>query len=275
MKESQTTDQSNRLETLLSSFSLLSQRYVSDVPKALQLVAQARKLFKDLTFEDTFNEEQLSELSTCIGDGKSLIEYSLQTANGMNELAAMLEDIVKADGQQNIEMPSQSAKLFDTEHIKQIKQLGNGLMKESSLIFAELDLFAGKSLVKAGNWYRGLDVLRKAYEQFRVFEDMDGMARSLIEIGTVQELFGDYEIARLSFLDAERLFKKAKREEGIAVAELQLGTLALDHYDYEQARPHLQFASNFFHQHGDQERAKLSDDFLKLADEFERDLALV
>lgn len=144
-----------------------------------------------------------------------------------------------------------------------------------TLAVAEIILFKGKKLIEDGHWQYGLETLQVALEQFRKLNDLDGSARAFIEIGAVQELFGDYEVARLSFLDAERLFKKTKREEGIAVAELQLGTLALDHYDYEQARPHLKFASNFFHQYGDQERAKLSDDFLKLADEFEHDLALV
>jgi len=163
---------------------------------------------------------------------------------------------------------------FD-EALFSIKKAKRSLEDQVALAVAEIILFKSKKLVEDGHWQYGLDSLYATLEQFRKLNDFDGMARTFIEIGTVQELFGDYELARLSFLDAERLFKKAKREEGVAVAELQLGTLALDHYDYEQARPHLKFASNFFHQHGDQERAKLSDDFLNLADEFERELALV
>lgn len=149
------------------------------------------------------------------------------------------------------------------------------LRKSSLRVVAELNLCLGQAMVESGSWQEGLETLQRTFEVFRKIGNLDGMARAHLEIGTVQELFGDYEVAKLSFLSAERLFKKTKREDGIAVAELQLGTLALDYYDYEQARQHLKFASSFFHQHGDKKRAELSDGLLNLADEYERDLAMV
>lgn len=146
-------------------------------------------------------------------------------------------------------------------------------LKAAMRAVAGLRLEKGKKLVEEGYWQQGLETLQHAFEQFRALNDWDGIARSSLEIGTVQEMFGDYEVAKLSFLDAERFFKKSKREEGLAVVELKLGTLALELYDYEKARKHLKLAADFFHQHGDQKRAELSDKFLNLADQYERELA--
>lgn len=273
MQDSQATDQSN-LETLLASFLSVSRLGESDVSEAIQLFNKARELLKKRAFEEDLDQRRVSEIITCLKKAGSKLESFSLAVDKLTILHTMLTDVAEKKEQEDVKTQCLCA-MFEPDNLEGLMQLLEDLEKVSSLIWVEINLLAGKRLIKRGNWYQGLQVLSSTLEQFRALEDMDGMARSFIEVGTVQELFGDYELARLSFLDAERLFKKAKREEGVAVAELQLGTLALDYYDYEQARPHLQFASNFFHQHGDQERAKLSDDFLNLADEFERELALV
>ncbi|GEM_PF-3481670 len=140
-------------------------------------------------------------------------------------------------------------------------------------VAAEVMLQEGQRLIKDGAWQRGLEMLQKSLEQFRQIDNLDGKARAFLEIGEAQLLFGDYEAAHLSFLDAERLFKKLGRKEGAALAKLKLGTLALEIYQPEEARKYLQDASSFFHQHNDEKRAKVSDKLLKLADEYERNLA--
>lgn len=133
----------------------------------------------------------------------------------------------------------------------------------------------GLTLVEKGHWKRGLETLKLALTQFRELGDIDGKARTFLEMGAVQMMFGDYEDARLSFLDAERFFKKIGKQDGIALAQLKLGTLALEIYQYEEARKHLQAASEFFYQNHDQRQAEISDKLLKLADEYEQNLAPV
>ena len=275
MKDNQASDQSKHINSLLASLLSLDKRYKTKLAKTIQLFSRARDLRKKTAFEGERSKEHLSEIKACLKAAVSDLNDSVQIIEEKEALITKLVEAIKEWGQGDIEIPSQYAEFYEPGYFKPIKKLNESLTKEMSLISAETELLTGKRLVKKGNWYRGLDVLRDALEEFRAFNDLDGMARAYIEIGKVQELFGDYEVAKLSFLDAERLFKKTKREEGIAVAELQLGTLALDYYDYEQARQHLKFASSFFHQNGDKKRAELSDGLLNLADEYERDLAMV
>jgi tetratricopeptide (TPR) repeat protein len=134
---------------------------------------------------------------------------------------------------------------------------------------AELTLQEGRRLVQEGAWQRGLEVLYGALNMFRQLKDLDGKARTFLEIGHVHMLFDDYEVAQVAFYDAERLFRKSGREKGIAYTHLRLGTLALHMRQPDEARKHLRSASTFFHQHDDPKHARISDQLLRLADEYD------
>ena len=92
---------------------------------------------------------------------------------------------------------------------------------------AEFLLREGQALLQTGAWQAGLEKLRSARQLFSGIGDLYGKARVAIEIGDVQMRFGDYELANLSYLDAQRYLRKLGDENGIAVTQLKLGTLAL------------------------------------------------
>jgi len=141
---------------------------------------------------------------------------------------------------------------------------------EVAKVEAEATLREGRRLVKDGAWQQGLETLRHARKLFSKLGNLHGKARAAIEIGDVYLRFGDYEVAEMSFRDAERYLRKRGDEAGIAVTQLKLGTLALYKYQPQEAQKHLQAASAFFHAHGDTKRAEISDRLLNLAPEFEQ-----
>ncbi len=123
----------------------------------------------------------------------------------------------------------------------------------------------GRELIQAGAWQKGLEKLREARQLFSDLDDQYNKASASIEIGDVQMRFGDYELARMSYLDAQRYLRKLGDENGIAVTQLKLGTLALYMYQAEEAQKQLQTASRFFRAHGDTKRAEISEQLLTLA----------
>ncbi|MFN7930797.1 MAG: hypothetical protein U0Y68_23305 [Blastocatellia bacterium] len=135
---------------------------------------------------------------------------------------------------------------------------------------AEAILQEGRELIQSGAWQRGLETLRSARQLFSDVDDLYGNARVAIEIGDVQMRFGDYELARMSYLDAQRYLRKLGDENGIAVTQLKLGTLALYMYQAEEAQKQLQTASTFFRAHGDSQRAEISERLLTLAPEVQQ-----
>ncbi len=138
---------------------------------------------------------------------------------------------------------------------------------ESFLLILETMLAMGKHLVEDGSWQRGLQLFRVARNFFSKFGNWQGQARASVEIGDTHLLMGDYEVAKMSYLDAQRYLRKIADEAGLAVVQQKLGALALFMYQADEAETQLKKAIAFFESHNDQKRAEVSRQLLQLAPE--------
>lgn len=137
----------------------------------------------------------------------------------------------------------------------------------SVFFFLDILLAMGKHLVEDGSWQRGVLMLRNVRDLFARFSDWQGQAQASVEIGDAHLLMGDYEVAKMSYLDAQRYLRKIADEAGLAVVQQKLGALALFMYQADEAEKQLKKAIAFFESHNDQKRAEVSRQLLQLAPE--------
>lgn len=147
---------------------------------------------------------------------------------------------------------------------------GKRCTKSFPVVKAGLALLQARLQVDKGAWQLGLEKLHSALDIFRRIEDIQGKAEVFLAIGDVHQKFGDYEIARMSYRDAERHFRQAGNKTGEMMAQLKKGTVELQLQNIATARVHIEAASNYFHAAGDEERAKLSDEWLALVQRVEQ-----
>lgn len=145
-------------------------------------------------------------------------------------------------------------------------------LDSAMLLIGEFFLTLGKHLVEAGSWQRGIWGLRYARDAFSKIDNWQGQARASVEIGDAHLLLGDYEVAQMSYLDAQRYLRKIGNEAGLAVTWQKLGTLALFMYQADEAEKQLKDAITFFDSHGDQKRAEISRQLLQLAPEIRQEI---
>ncbi len=110
---------------------------------------------------------------------------------------------------------------------------------------AQIAFQEGNSLVEDGAWQRGLESLRQALDLFRKAENDVGKAATFLAIGDVHMRFGDYEVARGAFGDAERLFRLMHLEAGEALAQMKIGLAELYLQHVDDAFKYLQAASDY------------------------------
>ena len=123
----------------------------------------------------------------------------------------------------------------------------------------------GGNLVEEGAWQHGLERLRVALELFRAVDDALGKASTFYWMGIAHLNFGDYELALMSFKDADRHWRRVGNEDLAAQARLQIGKVELQLQRFGSAIDHLRSASAYFHAHGDDNLAAASDQYLELA----------
>jgi len=193
------------------------------------------------------------------------------------------EALNKQDQQKN-EVSLKSAKFseFFTKHAKEILSLINqgieknrkgdvaGSLSELSTIMSivgEMTFAAGKLQVEEGSWNDGVRSLRRSRDLFVELGDWRRQAQASVEIGDAHLMMGDYEVAKMSYLDAQRYLRKIADEAGLAVVQQKLGALALFMYQADEAETQLKKAIAFFESHNDQKRAEVSRQLLQLAPE--------
>ncbi len=123
----------------------------------------------------------------------------------------------------------------------------------------------GRSLVKSGAWYQGLDVLRhKALPTFRRLENLPGKAQTFFEIGLAHQRLGDYEVARMYYKDAMRHYRQLKDEVGSARVKVSLSALAIQMQELEQAISLLEQALPILQQQGEEMQVARARELLTL-----------
>lgn len=128
----------------------------------------------------------------------------------------------------------------------------------------------GTQLIEEGAWQRGIDLLRNALRIYREIGSDKGASDTYLLIGDVQQRFGDYELARMTYGDAERHFRRIGDDTGEMLARLKKGTVELQLQNIPSARAHIEAASQYFHRVYDGEQALLSDKWLDLARQMEQ-----
>jgi tetratricopeptide (TPR) repeat protein len=129
----------------------------------------------------------------------------------------------------------------------------------------------GQSWVREGAWQNGLERLREALNFFRStdFDVPYSKAITFLAIGDVHQRFGDYEVARMFYGDAERNFRQIGAKTGEAMAWLRAGTVEIQLQEITEARAHIEAARRSFEEQGDTERVELCDQWLALVREIE------
>lgn len=143
-------------------------------------------------------------------------------------------------------------------------ETGISEISRAQSLMAEVLLDWAKQLVGDGSWQLGLKVLRIVRDIFYGLGDWQGQARASVEIGDAHLMMGDYEVAQMAYLDAQRYLRKIGEEAGLAVTQQKLGTLALFMYQADEAEKQLKGALAFFESRGDRKRAEISRQLLQL-----------
>ncbi len=186
-----------------------------------------------------------------------------QQKSGVTLKAAKLREFTKNRLQEAISLAERMS-----EKIKARDVTGSLLDIDTIIVLlGEIKLAGGKDEIENGSWYKGIKALREARAIFAEVGDWLKQAQASVEIGDAHLQMGDYEVARMAYLDAQRYLRKIGDEAGLAVVKQKLGTLALYMYKADEAEKQLKEALNFFESHGDERRAELSRQLLQLAPE--------
>lgn len=91
--------------------------------------------------------------------------------------------------------------------------------------FADLEHKFGMALVSQGNWYAGLNRLKRSLTIRRNLQDLNARADTIYQIGRTYHLMGNLAEAKIRYRDALRLYEHTRNESGIASCNLNLGTI--------------------------------------------------
>ena len=114
----------------------------------------------------------------------------------------------------------------------------------------------GICLRRQEQWEEALKDQERALQLFERVQDFSGEARSLLEMGHLFELMNNYEDARLHYMDAYRLYRRADDRRGMAAVSEHLGRLEFRVRMLPQAVEDLEEARDLWEQLG--ERGKVA-----------------
>ncbi len=113
----------------------------------------------------------------------------------------------------------------------------------------------GYCLRKQGLWEDALLDQEKSFQLFEVLRDYVGEGHAFMEMGHLFEIMNNYEDARLHYMDAYRLYRRAQDKHGMALASENLGKLEYRVRMFEQAVQDLGEARELYLALGDRGKA--------------------
>jgi tetratricopeptide (TPR) repeat protein len=144
--------------------------------------------------------------------------------------------------------------ISETDDIKELKR------QKATILFLR-----GFCLRKQELWEEALEDQEEAFRLFEKLRDYIGEAHTFLEMGHLFEVMNNYEHARLHYIDAYRLYRRAEDEHGMAQASENLGRLEYRVRMFSQAIQNLEEAKRLYISVGDRVRARTIDSDLESA----------
>jgi tetratricopeptide (TPR) repeat protein len=145
-------------------------------------------------------------------------------------------------------------------------QIGESLTQENEARLAEIDYRLGRCYKRIGRWRDAIEVQKASFEKFGKARNIEGQARALLELGHLYRLTNNFELARLHYKDARRLFRRSGDQRGLAMAQECLGTLELQLRLLPEAVRDLKEAKQAFAALGEPNGLKAIQDMIDLAE---------
>ncbi len=149
----------------------------------------------------------------------------------------------------------EARRLIDSEQFKEatgkltsaLRQF-NEMEEAQSLQYQKATLFflRGFCLREQGIWEEAMSDQEKAFKLFEELGKFSDEARTLVEMGHLFEVMNNYEDARISYIDAYRLYKRVKEDNGMAYSSEHLGRLEYRVRLLPQALENLEIARNLY-----------------------------
>lgn len=139
------------------------------------------------------------------------------------------------------------------------------LTKECKRQRATILFLRGFCLRKQGFWEEALQDQDQSFHLFEELRDYVGEAHTFLEMGHLFEVMNNYEDARLHYMDAYRLYRRAEDKHGMALASENLGRLEYRVRMFAQAVQNLEEARRLYISVGDRVRATTIDSDLESA----------
>jgi tetratricopeptide (TPR) repeat protein len=139
------------------------------------------------------------------------------------------------------------------------------LTKECKRQRATILFLRGFCLRKQGLWEEALQDQDQSFQLFEELRDYVGEAHTFLEIGHLFEVMNNYEDARLHYIDAYRLYRRAENKHGMALASENLGRLEYRVRMLSQAVQDLEEARRLYISIGDRTKAATIDSDLDAA----------
>jgi len=191
-----------------------------DLQFATRVLAEAAHRFELQGAQaPAFITSKLTELQAQIGDDLFAIIWAEVQGVLTPVLAQTLQDareLMKQDrfGGAAVKFTNALELLPDDERTTEIQ-------RQRAVILS----MRGICLRRLEQWEEALKDQEQALQLFESVRDFGGEARSLLEMGHLFELMNNYEDARLHYMDAYRLYRRAGDRHGMAMASEHLGRL--------------------------------------------------
>ena len=134
-----------------------------------------------------------------------------------------------------------------------------GVAKECDRQRATVFFLRGFCLRKQGFWEEALQDQEHSFRIFENLRDYVGEAHTFLEMGYLFEVMNNYEDARLHYIDAYRLFRRADDKRGMASASENLGRLEYRVRMLSQAIQDLEEAKRLYISIGERTKAAAID----------------
>lgn len=109
---------------------------------------------------------------------------------------------------------------------------------------AARDVIEGNTWYMKGCYHKALESFHKAYEKFTAFDDQDGIARTLNNLGSLYRAEKDYDSALLFFDEAQRIFTHTGEDRDLVQTLSNKATVYMDMNDLAKAESALDEADN-------------------------------
>jgi len=137
--------------------------------------------------------------------------------------------------------------------------------KELKRQTATILFLRGFCLRKQELWEEALQDQEQAFRLFEELRDYAGEAQTFLEMGHLFEVMNNYEDARLHYMDAYRLYRRAEDKHGMALASENLGRLEYRVRMFSQAVQDLEEARKLYISVGNRTKAATIESDLETA----------